>query len=169
MIGRRCPAPPRGAHGSSWRGGPSSTGLSGCRMPRSVLDLPALRPRTALLQRGLPLRSPARAAPPRQRPPPAKPRRRLDHRDRQRKYRRRRARVTDQGSVSISSPASCGCGTPETPTVTGPSGSGAAVRLRSLPERPPVPFLRCVVCGRKGRFVDPFPRYPRCEREVKSS
>jgi hypothetical protein len=73
--------------------------------------------------------------------------------------------VTDQGSVSISSPASFGCGTPETPPVTVPSGSGAAVRHRSLPERLPVPFLRCVVCGRKGRFVDPFPRYPRCRTE----
>jgi hypothetical protein len=72
--------------------------------------------------------------------------------------------VTDQGSVSISSPASCGCGTPETTPVTAPSGSGAAVRHGRLPERPPVAFLRCVVCGRKGRFVDPFPRYPRCRR-----
>ncbi len=51
-AGRRCPALPRGAHGSSWRGGSSSTGLSGSRMSRGVLDLPALRPRTAaLLQR----------------------------------------------------------------------------------------------------------------------
>ena len=73
MIGRRCPALPGGAHGSAWRGGPSATGLPGCRMPRSFLDLPALRPRAALLQRYLPLRSPARAAPPRQRPTPAKP------------------------------------------------------------------------------------------------
>jgi hypothetical protein len=75
MIGRRCPALPRGAHGSSWRGGSSSTGLSGRWMPRSVLDLPALRPRTALLQRCVPPGSPARAATPCQRPPPAKSRR----------------------------------------------------------------------------------------------
>ena len=86
----------------------------------------------------------------------------LDHRDRQRRYRHRRARLTDQGSLSISSPPSCGCGTPETPPVTARSGSGAAARQRNLPERQPVPFLRCVVCGRKGRFVDPFPRYPHC-------
>ena len=165
MIGRRCPALPRGAHGSSWGGGPSSTRLSGCRMPRSFPDLPALRPGTALLQRSLPLRSPGggqrrRANERHQRSPEGK----LDHRDRQRRYRHRRARVTDQGSVSIFSPASCGCGTPETPPVTARPGSGAAVGQRCLPEMPPVPFLRCVVCGRKGRFVDPFPRYPRCGR-----
>ena len=87
---------------------------------------------------------------------------RLDHRDRQRRYRRRRARVTDQGSVSISSPASCGCGVPEAKPVTAPSGSGVVLREPRPPERLPVPFLRCIVCGRKGRFVDPFPRYPRC-------
>jgi hypothetical protein len=72
--------------------------------------------------------------------------------------------VTDQGSVSISSPASCGCRAPEAVPVTARSGSGAAVRHGRLPERPRVVFLRCVVCGRTGRFVDPFPRYPRCRR-----
>ena len=73
MIGRRCPAPPVGAHGSSWRGGPLSTGLRW--MPRGVLDLRALRSRTTLLQFRLPNRSAARAAPSRQPPPPAQPRR----------------------------------------------------------------------------------------------
>ncbi len=81
----------------------------------------------------------------------------LDHRDRQRRYRRRRARVTDQGSLSIISPTSCGCGTPEATSESTPVKALAAVRHRRPPERPPVPFLRCVKCGRKGRFVDPLP------------
>jgi hypothetical protein len=77
---------------------------------------------------------------------------RLDHRDRQRAYRCRRfrSRVTDQGSQSIKSRS--------------PSESGKAVTMPTL-----VPLrlrsreqsgirLCCAVCGRVGRFVDPFPR-----------
>jgi hypothetical protein len=77
---------------------------------------------------------------------------RLDHRDRQREYRRRRAgvRVTDQGSLSILSPAPCGYGN---------SGSNSIARSWSV--RQPPRFLCCIVCGRSGRFVDPFPRIPR--------
>jgi len=37
------------------------------------------------------------------------------------------------------------------------------VRL-SLAEKPPISFLRCVVCSRSGRFIDPFPRNPWLER-----
>jgi len=77
---------------------------------------------------------------------------RMDHRDRQREYRRRRAqaRVTDQGSLSIISPALCGCGTP-----------GTTRTAQNWPAQQPVWFLRCIICGRSGRFVDPFPRTPR--------
>lgn len=78
---------------------------------------------------------------------------RQDHRDRQREYRRRHprsARVTDVSSLVLS--------------------SGGRMRLRRvLPMwNPPAPgntisprhhgFLRCVLCGRWGRFVEPFPR-----------
>jgi len=69
----------------------------------------------------------------------------MDHRDRQRRYRARkkkespcrsRPRVTDQASNPTASPASL------------PSESSDA--------RPPL--LRCRICGRVGRFIDPFPR-----------
>jgi len=67
---------------------------------------------------------------------------RLDHRDRQREYRRRKQpRVTDQGSVSITFPATCSGG------------------IGITPRR--APFLRCIVCGRSGHWVDPYPRIPR--------
>jgi hypothetical protein len=77
---------------------------------------------------------------------------RLDHRDRQRAYRCRRfsRRVTDQGSqAEISHP---------------PSESGKAVTMPALallhvrPRDRRGNGQRCVVCGRVGRFVDPFPR-----------
>jgi len=74
---------------------------------------------------------------------------RLDHRDRQRVYRWRRLvaqkSVTDQSSLP--SPlchrmplaiAFCGSSRPEIPS-TGFSG-----------------WLRCIVCGRRGRFVNPY-------------
>ena len=83
---------------------------------------------------------------------------RLDHRDRQRQYRRRRARgrVTDQGSLSLISPAPCGCGT-----------SGSLPISRSWPTPQPVRFLCCILCGRSGRFVDPFPRIPRSRERAR--
>jgi hypothetical protein len=58
--------------------------------------------------------------------------------------------VTDQGSQTVDS--------------TPPSESGRAVTtpartpLRFEPRERPGIRLRCVVCGRAGRFVDPFPR-----------
>jgi hypothetical protein len=82
---------------------------------------------------------------------------RLDHRDRQRQYRERRtrARVTDQGSLSIACPASSVCGTVAV----------AALRFRRtpIPLRPETQAgvrLRCRICGRAGRFIDPFPPIP---------
>jgi hypothetical protein len=49
--------------------------------------------------------------------------------------------VTDQGSVSITFPATCSGG------------------IGITPRR--APFLRCIVCGRSGHWVDPYPRIPR--------
>jgi hypothetical protein len=75
MIGRRCPVPPGDADGVSWRGCSPSAGLPRQPMPRRVLDLSPLRSGTALLQHGLPGRSPPSTAPLCQPSPPAKPRR----------------------------------------------------------------------------------------------
>jgi hypothetical protein len=83
----------------------------------------------------------------------------LDHRDRQRAYRERRAatRVTDPSSLSVVSPAPFGCGEA--------IRKAAAVRLPTrLPgQRPRLSlwWLRCSVCGRPSRFLDPFPSIPR--------
>ena len=82
---------------------------------------------------------------------------RLDHRDRQRRYRerRRQTRVTDQSSQTVISPAPFGCGE----TITMP----VALRVASPSwlEKRADRWLRCSICGRPGRFVDPFPPIPR--------
>jgi hypothetical protein len=81
---------------------------------------------------------------------------RLDHRDRQRDYRCRRRRtpsgVTDQASLSITSPASFECG----PADARENPSAQQCWTESQPVLP----LRCRICGRVGRLVDPFPRTP---------
>jgi hypothetical protein len=77
---------------------------------------------------------------------------RLDHRDRQRAYRCRRLlrRVTDQGSQFTPSRS--------------PSEGGKAIttpviaRLCVRPRERGSFWLRCMVCGRTSRLVDPFPR-----------
>ena len=79
---------------------------------------------------------------------------RLDHRDRQREYReRQRARVTDQSSLQASPCVN----------LTAPP---TAESLASGPEPDPLPsFGRgtrsgsvvCQICGRRGRWVNPFP------------
>lgn len=86
---------------------------------------------------------------------------RLDHRDRQRKYRRWSARVTDQGSLSITFPSLCGS---EGTTATG--SRSATFRERTQEQRL-IPFLRCIVYGRSGCFVDPFSPTSRFRRERK--
>ena len=90
---------------------------------------------------------------------------RLDPRDRQREYRRRcaqrasQARVTDQGSLLIASPVNI----PEWDTRStrlAVRRGAAAVFARRWPENRPGRRLHCILCGRRGRFVDPFPRIP---------
>jgi hypothetical protein len=80
------------------------------------------------------------------------PYRRDDHRDRQREYRRRRiqARVTDLSSLALSSNGRIPLR--RSFPMLDPHGkeSGAVQRDNGL--------LRCVICGRLGRFVEPFPR-----------
>jgi hypothetical protein len=79
-----------------------------------------------------------------------------DHRDRQQEYRRRchsRPPVIDQSSLSIASPASFDCGRADAAKHPPAPQSGQQIQ----------PFLwpRCRICGRTGRFIDPFPRIPR--------
>ena len=87
---------------------------------------------------------------------------RLDHRDRQRQYRHRRAqaRVTDQGSLSITCSAISACG-PGEPAVAELAGVHVARRRPLWPQSQPGVQLRCRICGRIGRFIDPFPPIPR--------
>jgi hypothetical protein len=59
----RCQSPPAWPDGGSGRSRSAAAGLSRPGMPGAVLDLLALRPRTVLLQFGLPQRSPAAATP----------------------------------------------------------------------------------------------------------
>lgn len=70
---------------------------------------------------------------------------RADHRDRQREYRRRlvELRVTDQGSDELSSMPTLGWDVDEAP-------NPLAAML--------VGTVRCVVCGRSGVVIDPWPR-----------
>jgi len=84
---------------------------------------------------------------------------RLDHRDRQQHYRERqcRPRVTDQSSLSVISPAPFGCGE----TITAPAVVALRVQSPNRLETSAGPWLRCSLCGRPGRFVDPFPQIPR--------
>jgi hypothetical protein len=62
--------------------------------------------------------------------------------------------VTDQGSPSVISPASSG----SEETVVAPAAA-QVTRIPCRRQRPGL-WLRCRVCGRGGRFVDPFPRIP---------
>ena len=72
---------------------------------------------------------------------------RQDHRDRQREFRRRRADcVTYQGSQT----AACDSPSKREKVIRKPRAS--QVRRQRVFE------LRCVVCGRRGHLVDPFPR-----------
>jgi len=77
---------------------------------------------------------------------------RLDHRDRQKRYRCRRCAksVTDQGSQSAASASPS-----KREEVIQRSGV-AQLRIQACAQ--PVFKLRCIVCGRTGRLLDPFPR-----------
>lgn len=85
---------------------------------------------------------------------------RADHRERQAAYRCRRreqARVTYQSSPSIVSPPSCPSGLRE----TDPLSAATASASRRTPAPAVYNQLRCMVCGRSARFVNPYPRLPK--------
>jgi hypothetical protein len=93
---------------------------------------------------------------------------RLDHRDRQRQYRQRCAqrRVTDTSSQVLTLPGTIARCPPETEKIVRVGFSASALGCRlpvSCPGRAgehrhrPLALLRCVICGRSGRFIDPFP------------
>jgi len=84
---------------------------------------------------------------------------RLDHRDRQREYRKRCAqkRVTDTPSSALTLPGSISaCHPRSTETAIRIAYTASSLRYRWLANWR---GLRCVVCGRSGRFVNPFPAY----------
>lgn len=87
---------------------------------------------------------------------------RLDHQDHQREYRRRQAqaRVTDQGSPSILFSASSSSGPVEATPVAISYRSNTVVSPQPA-KRGPVVLLVCRICGRVGRFINPFPPVPR--------
>ena len=76
---------------------------------------------------------------------------RQDHRDRQREYRRRhlRARVTDVSSQGLSSKSRIPPRFAIAVRNPHAKGNGALSRHNG--------WLRCALCGRLGRFVEPFP------------
>jgi hypothetical protein len=79
---------------------------------------------------------------------------REDHRDRQREYRKRqRARVTDKSSLRVSPCVNLTVPPPREPMEATPASdlrpsAGAAVRTG---------WVVCQICGRRGRWVNPFP------------
>jgi hypothetical protein len=77
---------------------------------------------------------------------------RQDHRDRQREYRRRhlRARVTDVSSQGLSFKSRISPRFAIAVRNPHAKGNGALPRHNG--------WLRCALCGRLGRFVEPFPR-----------
>ena len=77
-----------------------------------------------------------------------------DHRDRQREYRQRqRTRVTDKSSQPPVASASLS----ERVGITALSASPTP-NFRRISSRPPEDgWVVCQICGRRGRWVDPFP------------
>jgi hypothetical protein len=79
---------------------------------------------------------------------------REDHRDRQRDYRQRqRTRVTDKSSQPPGASASL---TERAAIAASPASP--ALNFRPISGRPPQDgWVVCQICGRRGRWVDPFP------------
>ena len=94
---------------------------------------------------------------------------RLDHRDRQREYRKRCAQksVTDTSSLALTSAGNIPTCPLESKKTAAPLSFGASPldcrRVFSGPRRErehsrgQSALLRCAICGRSGRFINPFP------------
>ena len=79
---------------------------------------------------------------------------REDHRDRQRDYRQRqRARVTDKSSQPPPASASLS----QRPVIAALPASPAPNSRRVSGRPPQRGWVVCQICGRRGRWVDPFP------------
>jgi len=79
---------------------------------------------------------------------------REDHRDRQRDYRQRqRARVTDKSSQPPPASASLS----QRPVIAALPASPAPNSRRVSGRPPQRGWVVCQICGRQGRWVDPFP------------
>lgn len=83
---------------------------------------------------------------------------REDHRDRQRDYRQRqRSRVTDKSSQPLLASASLA-----ERAVINDWPTSPAPNFRRISSRPPQHgWVVCQICGRRGRWVDPFPQHRR--------
>lgn len=79
---------------------------------------------------------------------------RADHRDRQREYRgRQRARVTDQSSLRLAP-----CANLIAPRTSEPVEATQEPACRPSPAiEMPVGWVVCQICGRRGRWINPFP------------
>jgi len=90
---------------------------------------------------------------------------RADHRDRQRAYRKRCSYrwVTDTSSAAVAVPGNMpqwNSGSTSTTAYLNSSAPSLRLRVGAWPKSSPPhspPFLRCILCGRDGTFVDPFP------------
>lgn len=83
---------------------------------------------------------------------------RADHRQHQRDYRKRQAKAAKVFVTDQSSPDSCPTGNITAPVSTSPvvAEDGDETSHQTRIYGPGVPY--CIICGRPGRFVDPFQR-----------
>ena len=155
MIGCRCPSPPARA----WRFMAKLFCVSGFAAARDASRCSGSA-RTVIADSAIAARLPHAARRQQRRAANRRhqrsPEGRLDHRDRQRAYRRRQAPRARDGSMFPFDPflrhhCLWECDHPAG-VVRCQSGSGGWSPVR--------PWLRCIVCGRTGYWVDPFPQIP---------
>ena len=153
MNRSRCQKPPVSADGGSRRSYSPAAVLPQPGLPVDILDLRVLRSRAAVLHGRVPRPC---AAPAASRSQPASSAKRRGSAGSSRPSEAaivvaaHAESVTDQGSQSASS----GSPSERGKAITTP----AAVPLHVRPSDQRGFWLRCMVCGRVGRLIDPFPR-----------